>query len=486
MSVVDDEALREAESRVGMVLRGKWTLDHVLGIGGMATVYAATHRNGLRGAVKILHPEVAKNKSSRERFLREGYVANRIKPGAVQVLDDDIAEDGSVFLVMELLVGSSLEVILGQRPRGYLEVDEVLRIGIALSDVLARAHAAGIVHRDIKPDNLFMTTSGELRVLDFGIARMIDPANSARMTSSLTSGMGTPAFMPPEQALAKWDEVGPHSDIYSAGGTLFNLLSGELAHEGSTAPQLLVAVATKPARPLRSVAPHVPEALAAVIDHALAHEPAARWPSALAMRDALARIDLSGRIDLSATSTAAVGIDVTGPHFALGYDMRAVVAASAPARPVASLPGHPTTSPVSADQPADTATLITAHEHPTRSRIAIFGIGVVSAMLATGAVGWWAIRGRPKSDASKATTARTSEAASNSGDGSPAGMATPSPPSVTPADATSVVATAAPAAASARASASASAKPTHPPSTPPATATHAPSKPKGLDLTRSD
>src|SRR5208283_5329170 len=106
----DDEAREVATARLGQVLRGKYRLDRVLGIGGMATVYAATHRNQAELAVKLLHPELSLRDDLKKRFLREGYVGNSVKhPGAVLVVDDDIAEDGSAFLVMELLRGRSVE-----------------------------------------------------------------------------------------------------------------------------------------------------------------------------------------------------------------------------------------------------------------------------------------------------------------------------------------------------------------------------------------
>src|SRR5438309_9755878 len=110
--MADAELVKIAEARLGMVLRGKYRLDRVLGIGGMATVYAATHRNKKRVAITMLHPELSIRENIRTRFLREGYVANSVDhPGAVSVLDDDVAEDGSAFLVMELLTGSALDEI---------------------------------------------------------------------------------------------------------------------------------------------------------------------------------------------------------------------------------------------------------------------------------------------------------------------------------------------------------------------------------------
>jgi serine/threonine protein kinase len=146
----DESTLQgRAEKRVGAVLRGKYTLDHVLGVGGMAAVYAATHRNRKRFAVKMLHPELSLHGEIRTRFLREGYAANSVEhPGAVAVLDDDTAEDGAAFLVMELLEGEGVEALWDKYDL-RLPVPAVLAIGHQLLDVLASAHSKGIVHRDI-------------------------------------------------------------------------------------------------------------------------------------------------------------------------------------------------------------------------------------------------------------------------------------------------------------------------------------------------
>src|SRR5262245_18024207 len=145
MEADDDALTRRAEARVGSVLQGKWRLDRLIGVGGMASVYAATHRNGKRGAVKVLHSELAIDGEARSRFLREGYVANRVDhAGAVSVLDDDTTEDGSVYLVMELLDGESLETRLRARPGRRMEDGEVLALADQVLDALAAAHDRGI------------------------------------------------------------------------------------------------------------------------------------------------------------------------------------------------------------------------------------------------------------------------------------------------------------------------------------------------------
>jgi tRNA A-37 threonylcarbamoyl transferase component Bud32 len=282
----EDEVLAVARSRLGRVLRGKYRLDRVLGVGGMATVYLATHRNNKQFAVKMLHPELSQREGIRTRFLREGYAANSVKhPGAVAVMDDDVAEDGSAFLVMELLEGTAVDEVWAQHGK-RLPLGLTLSIGDALLDVLAAAHARGIVHRDLKPPNLFLTDSGVLKVLDFGIARLLDQAGGSQATVT-GQMMGTPAFIAPEQALAKAREVDAQTDLWSAGATLFSLLSGQFVHEGENASQLLVAAATRPARSIAAVVPEVPAAVVRVIDKALTFDKKDRWPSASAMRDAL-------------------------------------------------------------------------------------------------------------------------------------------------------------------------------------------------------
>lgn len=143
----NEATVDRARVRLDTALKGKYRLDRVLGVGGMATVYAATHRNGKEFAIKVLHPELSVVTEIRSRFLREGYLANRVKhPGAVTVLDDDVAEDGSAFLVMELLHGDSVENIWDRHGR-RLPLDLIAGIGLQLLEVLAAAHHRNVIHR---------------------------------------------------------------------------------------------------------------------------------------------------------------------------------------------------------------------------------------------------------------------------------------------------------------------------------------------------
>jgi eukaryotic-like serine/threonine-protein kinase len=276
-----------AESRVGTLLQGKWHLDAVLGIGGMATVYAATHRNKKRVAIKILHPEIAFNAEMTARFLREGYVANTVDhPGTVTVLDDDVIENGAAFLVMELLEGETIES-RRERKGGQLPANEVLWLAEQVLSVLVAAHDKGVVHRDLKPDNLFLTTENRVKVLDFGIARLRDVSQTKSVGTQAGSLLGTPTFMAPEQARGRSDEVDARTDIWAVGATMFHLLTGRLVHLAETLNEQLIFAATQPAPSLGAVMPDLSPDLIEVVDRALAFEKSDRWTDAAAMLQAV-------------------------------------------------------------------------------------------------------------------------------------------------------------------------------------------------------
>jgi serine/threonine protein kinase/tetratricopeptide (TPR) repeat protein len=282
-----DELHQRALSRLGTTLKAKYRLDALIGVGGMGAVYRATHRNRAELAVKMLHPELSLNGEVRGRFLREGYAANSVKhPGVVLVVDDDVAEDGSAFLVMELLDGETVEY-LSESFGNKLPTSVAVAIVHQLLDVLAAAHAAGVVHRDIKPANLFVTRDGTVKVLDFGIARVLEAQDAGAMATGVGLPMGTPAFMAPEQALARSSDIDARTDVWAAGATLFTLLSGATVHETPSSAEALVNAATRAARSLATVAHQVPKPLVDVVDKALAFERDARWPSARAMGAAL-------------------------------------------------------------------------------------------------------------------------------------------------------------------------------------------------------
>lgn len=274
------------ELRVGTTLNGKWHVDSLLDVGGMGAVYVATHRNGRRAAIKMLHARFAREPEVRRRFQREGYVANKIEhPGAVAILDDDVSEDGAPYLVMELLDGESLAAWL-QRVGGRLPVPEVLAIAGQVLEVLEVAHEAHVVHRDIKPANVFVTKGGYAKLLDFGLARVRDGSISLIPTAQGVV-MGTAGYMAPEQARGKTDEVDHRTDIFSLGAVMFRALSGRRVHEKATAFDTTMAAMTDPAPPLASVLQGAPPRLCEAVDRAVAFDKNQRWASAREMFGAL-------------------------------------------------------------------------------------------------------------------------------------------------------------------------------------------------------
>lgn len=275
---------KAAEKRVGSWL-GPWFLNQLLDIGGMAGVYQGTNQAGDEVAIKVLHGLYSVEPTARERFLREGYLANEVgHPGAVHVLDSGEVGSGAdrtVYLVMELLRGESLEQRLAAR--GSLTTTEVLYIADRVLDVLIAAHAKQIVHRDIKPPNIFITETDEVKVLDFGLARVRERTFDASLTRT---GMviGTASYMPPEQARGKRDLVDARSDLWALGATMFKALSGRYVHHAKSVSERLVAAMSKKAPPLASVLPDVVPQVAHVVDRALAYQPSDRWPDAQTMQ----------------------------------------------------------------------------------------------------------------------------------------------------------------------------------------------------------
>jgi serine/threonine-protein kinase len=282
---LDAETLEDAKarSRLGEVIAGKWRLDELLGIGGQSVVYAATHRNGNRAAIKLI---AAPNELVRARLLREAYAANQLAAhGSVAVLDDGVQGD-EFFLVMELLDGETLARHMLQAG-GRLAPDEALPLVTAMLSTLAAAHSRGIVHRDVKPENVFLTRGGAVRLLDFGLARFEGPAASPGGITRSGTMLGTPAFMAPEQALGRTREIDARTDVWGAGATFFTLLTGRHVHDAEALGEMLVKAGSKPAPSVLVHLPFLPGAVARVIDRALAFSPKDRFADAGCMLAAL-------------------------------------------------------------------------------------------------------------------------------------------------------------------------------------------------------
>jgi serine/threonine-protein kinase len=278
-------AVSDPSARVGSVIRGKWRLERLLGTGDTSSVYAAVHlNNGGQAAVKLLHPSLKERADVVARFQREGWYTNQLKhPAAVRVLDDDRDEEGVPFLVMELLSGETLDHYVGGRRR--LPFAKLVRVADTLLDLLAKAHAEGMLHRDVNPSNLMLTDAGEVKVLDFGVAKSPDRVDAVNTQTGV--GFGNPSYVAPEQARGRWELVDARTDLWAVGATLYALLRGEKPRHPKKGNEELLAAMTEPLPPLAQVAPGVPAGVCAVIDRAVSLEMDQRFPDAIAMRSAL-------------------------------------------------------------------------------------------------------------------------------------------------------------------------------------------------------
>ena len=309
MMSYDDELERSAHARVGARV-GPYIVQSLIGLGGMAAVFCAVGPDAKRYAMKVLHREYSQHPEVRRRFVMEAYVANRIgHPAVVRVVDHGVDADGSAFLVMDLLEGCTLEA-LRRAHGGKLVPAQALGIAAQLLDVLAVAHVTGVVHRDVKPDNVFIERAGTLRLMDFGIARLLDGSGATRTGAIL----GTPAFMPPEQASGRAKQADPRSDVWSVGALLFMLLTNEEVHVAPNPTAQMVFAGTRPARSVLTAAPSLPRDIAHLVDRALAFDPTHRWPSAADMRAALGAA--AAQAGLAAAPTRGVLELVTDPAYA--------------------------------------------------------------------------------------------------------------------------------------------------------------------------
>jgi len=287
-------------------------------------VYASRHRNGARAAVKVLHPHLSRHAEVRERFLREGYAANRVEhPSVVKVLDDDVVtggpDAGTAYIVMELLEGESLQDRLERGPP--VGEREFLTVAEQVLDVLAAAHERGVVHRDLKPENLFLVRAereGEgglepgpqrVKVLDFGLARLLD----GHTITSYGLALGTPSFMSPEQAAGRIDEIDGRTDLFALAATGFRLRTGRRIHEGGNPVELVTKMANFAAPRVATYAPEVSAPFARVIDRALEFRREDRYAGAAEMRDDVRRaiVELDG---VAPTQHAVVAPSVPPPR----------------------------------------------------------------------------------------------------------------------------------------------------------------------------
>ena len=267
---------------VRQAFTGRYEVEQEIGRGGNARIFLATDSAGKRVALKILHPELLVSVAA-DRFLREIRLASRLNhPHIAQILDSG-EQDWLVYYVMSYVEGATLQKRLEAASR--LSAAETMRFACDVLDALDHAHGHGIIHRDVKPANVVLSSAGAV-LLDFGIARAVVASGTDQLTRSGIA-VGTSAYMSPEQISAVKD-IDHRSDLYSLGCVLYECLAGQPPFMNRNEAVVLQLHLTEPAPDVRKLRPDTPPYLASAIARALAKNPKDRWQSAVAMRDALA------------------------------------------------------------------------------------------------------------------------------------------------------------------------------------------------------
>lgn len=312
MTMLGDEPIAiegPPDALVGTTLNGNYKVLRIIGEGGMGRVYEAQHTRiaGKRFAIKLLHPEFARQPGVLARFQREAEASAAIShPNVMGVYDVDRTPEGTPFMVSELLEGQDFSKQL--EPNKRITPAQAVTIARQVCRALQAAHDKGVIHRDVKPENVFVMGSLDepsVKVLDFGISRLEGAGSSSLTKTGMV--LGTPAYMPPEQAEGK--PVDTRVDIYGVGAILYRALTGRLPY-GDDEPTVTIAklLTSEPERP-RQIAPEIPESLEMIIQKAMAREPDRRFQSLREMEQALESFETmqklpakSGMVSAGATS----------------------------------------------------------------------------------------------------------------------------------------------------------------------------------------
>jgi eukaryotic-like serine/threonine-protein kinase len=265
----------------GQTIAGKYRLNQPIGVGGMAAVWSATNIFTERHfAIKFLHAAVAKTPEAAHRFMMEAKVSARVNhPNIIEIIDVGQTEDGALFMVMELLQGVSLETAIRRQSPPML-LHEFIGVMVDVARALAAAHRGGVVHRDLKPTNIYLHMIREgvavPKLLDFGVSKFTEESTHS-MTIAGTV-LGSPMYMSPEQATGL-DSLDGRTDVWAFGAILFEALCGYRAYDGPNFNALLVTIATKQPKSIDECAPRMPEALRAIVRDCLVTDRDARLAS---------------------------------------------------------------------------------------------------------------------------------------------------------------------------------------------------------------
>lgn len=266
---------------------GGYEVLSLIGSGAMGRVYLAHDAQlGRRVAVKVMNPAKARDVAARRRFIRESQAAAAVEHPHVMTIHQVGEDRGLPFIVMQYLQGRTLAEL--HRAGERLSLGDVLRIGREIAEGLAAAHACGLVHRDIKPDNIFLSGRGQsVRIIDFGLARDVGTESSQVTVDGAI--VGTPAYMPPERIGTQ--DLDTRSDLFGLGVILYELLAGRLPFEGHSMVAMLAAISRGQPLPLAEAAPQVPAAVTSLVMRLIAHDKADRPADALAVAAEIAALE---------------------------------------------------------------------------------------------------------------------------------------------------------------------------------------------------
>ncbi|MBU1411768.1 protein kinase [Myxococcota bacterium] len=325
----------DTEALIGTTI-GNYEIKSLLGAGAMGQVFLGEHPHiGRKVAVKVLMASFSSNPEMADRFMSEAKAVNKINnPNIIQVFDFGKLPDGRLYLVMEFLEGVELSGYM--ETRGTVSIDDTIELMGQIASALDAAHNAGIVHRDLKPDNIFVVegpTGPVIKVLDFGVAKLLDPAMGGKHKTATGLIMGTPSYMSPEQARGSGAMIGPATDIYALGVIVYQMLSGHLPIDAESVTQVLLKHITDPPTPIFEFLPAFPPMLWDVIERSLDKNIDARPPSASAFHHMFSEAargipshitavgmvsPIPARSTFPGLNTSAVKTSMTGEQIAVG------------------------------------------------------------------------------------------------------------------------------------------------------------------------